>query len=334
MPDMQLYISTEDGVFAGTLNGDARDVKPIGLKGLGRVWQIEVDRTNPDRLYAATNMGGFYRSDDGGKTWTEKNRGILYKQAWSIAQHPSSGELFVGTEPTSVFKSSDGGETWTDCPGVRGLPESIDWTFPGPPHVAHIKGLGLSPHDPQCIYGAVEEGWLIRSTDGGKTWKTIKSGTEFDAHTVVMMGDDKNIVLSTSGTGVYRSEDGGETFVAANEGLTRRYVSQIVYHPDRPNELFTAASEVPPSRWGRPEGANAKFFRSDDKGRTWKELSGGLPDHIKPAPRSTSGDPSSPGTFLVGMLDGSVWMTRDAGESFKQIITGLPAVYGLTVTAQ
>jgi hypothetical protein len=54
MADMQLYIPTEDGVFAGTLNGAARDVKPIGLNGLGSVWQIEVDSENHDRLFAAT----------------------------------------------------------------------------------------------------------------------------------------------------------------------------------------------------------------------------------------------------------------------------------------
>ena len=244
-----------------------------------------------------------------------------------------SGELFVGTGPASVFKSTDAGENWTFCEQLHTLPETKDWTFPNPPHIAHVKGIGLCREDPQLVFGAIEEGWVIRSRDGGETWTTLKAGTEYDSHTVNVMPNDPRVVVSTSGTGVYRSEDGGEHFVDANDGLTRRYMAQIVIHDTEPNVLFTAGAETPPPFWRRrAEGANSQFYRSDDQGRSWQALSGGLPALMTAAVRSTAGYPDRPGSFLAGMDDGSIWMTADHGTSFEQIASGFPGIYGIAIS--
>ena len=326
-----LYISTDNGLFSGRLNGAVTDVRPVGLQGQGRVWPVIVDHRIASRRYAVTGKGGVFRSDDGGKTWVEKNNGIVFKQCWCIAQHPATGELFVGTGPAAVFQSVDYGETWTFGEQMHTMPETKEWTFPGPPYIAHVKGLGLSRTDPKRIFGAIEEGYIIRSADGGATWETIKDGTEFDSHTVTVMPDNADVIVSTSGKGVTRSDDGGDHFVLSNEGLSRKYMSQLVVHPDKPNVLFTAASAGPPMTWRGPQGANAGFFRSDDQGKHWSLLSGGLPETILPAPRAVTGDPHAAGTFLTGMTDGSVYMTRDFGESFKQIVSGLPSIFGLSI---
>jgi photosystem II stability/assembly factor-like uncharacterized protein len=327
----ELYVSTQAGLFRGKLNGSLQETSMIGLNELGRIWPIVVDHHNPDRLYAATHRGGVFRSDDRGRTWNEKNAGILYKEAWSIAQHPDTGELFVGTGPAAVFTSVDYGEHWKFCEQLHTLPETKDWTFPNPPHIAHVKGLTLSRSNPDVIFGAIEEGWLIRSEDRGATWTTLKNGTEYDSHTVSIMPDSR-VLLSASGTGIYRSEDFGEHFVPAKDGLTRTYVSQIVFHDREPNILFTAAAEVPPQMWRRPQGANSQFYRSVDQGKSWAPIVNGLPETIIGAPRATTGCPDTPGSFLVGMNDGSIWMTSDHGGSFDQIATGLPPIFGLTVS--
>src|SRR5206468_11613664 len=87
----------------------------------------------------------------------------------------------------------------------------------------------------------------------------------------------------------------------------------------------------PPPGWRRPEGADAGFYRSEDQGLTWSRLTGGLPDHITAAPRSTAGDPESPDVFIVGMTDGTVWITEDGGESFERALSGLPPVTAVSV---
>src|SRR5206468_2821856 len=122
----------------------------------------------------------------------------------------------------------DGGESWTDCEQLRTLPTTVDWTFPNPPHVAHVKEMALCADDPALVLGAVEEGWLVRSKDGGQTWENIKDVVDFDSHAVSYMPDNPQVVIACTGQGMFRSTDGGDHFVDANNGLTRRYLAPIV----------------------------------------------------------------------------------------------------------
>ena len=324
-----LYIGTNEGLYRAQGNGgDDYAVRQLGLQGQGMFrTPVLIDQEDEARIFAATTRGGMFRSEDRGEHWTEINQGITYKEVWSMLQHPDTGEVIIGTGPASVFKTTNKGESWTDCEHLRTLPETKEWTFPNPPHVAHVKGLDVSG---SRIMGAVEEGWLIRSTDNGATWQDILSGTHFDSHYVFTMPDNPDVVISTSGGGIYRSADGGLTFADWSQGLSCRYMAQIVVHPARPNVLFTAAAEVPPPGWRRPEGANAGFFRSENQGASWDRLSGGLP-YFKAAPRATAGDPDDANAFFVGMTDGEVWMTEDGGESFRQILNGLGQIQSLRV---
>jgi len=87
--------------------------------------KVLVDLFDPNRIYAGSMDDGMFRSNDGGQTWKEINRGIKYKSIWAIAQHPKTGRVWAGTEPASMFKSDDQGETWTDCPKLRDM-EPLD----------------------------------------------------------------------------------------------------------------------------------------------------------------------------------------------------------------
>jgi photosystem II stability/assembly factor-like uncharacterized protein len=330
--DRVFYIGTPDGLYQAKAEGNGYEAFFSGLRGKGALRSpVLLDRENRRRIYAATVKGGVYRSEDGGQSWREINDGIIYKEVWSLTQHPKTGELYVGTGPSSVFKSADGGDTWSDCEQLRSLPETIDWTFPRPPHVSHVKGLALCTDDPMIILGAVEEGWVIRSRDGGKSWQNIKEGVEFDAHSVAVMPDNPAVVIATSGKGVYRSVNGGESFVNSSDGLDCRYMAQLVVHPARPKVLFTAAAAVPPPFWRLPEGAGSAFYRSENQGNSWERLSGGLPSHFKAAPRAVVGDPDQANSFFVGMTDGTVWLTQDDGDSFRQILGGLPEVTSMRI---
>src|SRR5919199_1526382 len=125
-------------------------------------------------VYVGTDQGAFrltpdhdgpFISEDGGKTWREANEGLMYKEVWTLAQHPGTGDLYVGTGPSAVFKSTDRGETWTDLAQLRSLPTTKEWDFPAPPHVSHVRNLAVSADDPNLVFGAIEVGWTIKSTD-------------------------------------------------------------------------------------------------------------------------------------------------------------------------
>jgi len=330
--DRRLYIGTHDGLYRVDSNGKTGEPKLLGLQGMGTVMYPTVDVEDPKRIYAGTGLNGVFRSEDGGETWLESNNGILFKMIFSLAQNPATGDLYAGTEPASIFKSTNGGESWTDLPAVRQLEDTLFWTFPNAPHVAHVKHIDVNASAPDRVLGAVEEGWVVRSVDGGKSWKNIKDHVEFDCHTVTTMPNDPNTVIATSGRGFFRSEDGGASFEPSMDGLTHPYMANVVVHPSRPTVLLTAAAAVPPPFWRRGGSANAAVFRSEDQGKSWQRLQGGLPEKIDAAARVVSGDPEDADAVYVGFLDGTVWMSEDGGESFRQVISGLPPVRGILVT--
>ena len=61
-----------------------------------------------------------------------------------------------------------------------------------------------------------------------------------------------------------------------------------------------------------------------------RALKGGLPNDLRAAPRVVAGDSQTPGWVMVGMQDGDLWLSRDFGDSFRRIATGLPALFGIT----
>lgn len=330
--DRIIYVGTMDGVFLAERAAGGYQTRPLGLQGKGAIRSpVVIDRDDPRRLFAVTSKTGVFRSEDGGATWVERNEGIISKEGWSITQAPRTGTIYVGTGPVMVFKSTDGGDTWEDCEQLKRLPETKHFSFPIPPHIAHVTSLAVHPDDPDVVFGSVEEGWLVRSLDGGTTWECIQDGPNFDSHSVAFIPGVPNVVLSTAGRGFYRSEDGGTHFEECADGLEHPYLAQVVVHPSRPEVLFTAGAAVAPPFWRRPEGAAAGFYRSESQGKQWERLSGGLPEQIKPAPRATAGDFADPNAFLVGLTDGAIWESNDGGESFARVAEGLPPIVSLRV---
>jgi photosystem II stability/assembly factor-like uncharacterized protein len=317
-----LLVGTTGGAFKVDLTGSEPAVQHLGLDQAGGLrCPVVVDCSNPRMLFAGTASMGVMRSDDGGESWRPMNNGLGKPEVWWLEQHPATGELWAGTSPAAMFTSDDRGEHWRECEQVQALPRVPEWTFPNPPHIPHVKHISLREDDPLDILAAVEEGWLIRSRDGGKTWLNLTEGTEFDSHTAYFMPNTQaRVIVSTSGSGVYRSENGGESFSASDAGLDRRYMAHLVINEARPERVFTAAAAVPPPGWSRPEGARSAVYRSTDQARTWTRLAGGLPDDLSAAPRAVAGDPSDADVVCVGMTDGTVWLTEDGGESFRSAI--------------
>jgi hypothetical protein len=317
-----LLVGTTGGAFKVQVNGGDPTVQPLGLDQVGGLrCPIVVDCANATLLFAGTGSMGVLRSDDGGQSWRPMNNGLTRPEVWWLEQHPATGVLWAGTSPASMFTSEDRGEHWRECEQVQALPRVGEWTFPGPPHIPHVKHINLRHDDPLDVLAAVEEGWLIRSRDGGKTWLNLTEGTEFDSHTAYFMPrTDARVIVSTSGSGVYRSENGGDSFNASDAGLDRRYMAHLVVNEARPETVFTAAAAVPPPGWSRPEGARSAVYRSTDQARTWTRLTGGLPDDLSAAPRAVAGDPADADVVCVGMSDGTVWLTEDGGDSFRPAV--------------
>jgi photosystem II stability/assembly factor-like uncharacterized protein len=330
------YAGTNDGLCVVERGADGHaSARMLGLQNTGGFRApVVVDCADPTRVYAGTTRAGMFRSDDAGSTWREINQGIIYKDIWSLVQHPVTGTLYAGTSPAGVFRSDDRGETWQASEALWQLPTTRRWCGPIPPFVSRLKDLALSEGDPDLLFGAIEEGWVVRSRDGGSTWEQVDNGIPHDTHTVRFVpGSPATLVLGTQ-DGWLRSTDSGDSWTFANDGLEGRTYTPapLVTRTSRPGVLFSSVTAVGPGDWRRAEGGDAAFCRSDDAGQSWKTLTTGLPQPMAAIPRAIAGNPTNPDGYVAGSTDGCLWATDD-GESFQALVGGLPGVMTLTSTS-
>ena len=335
--DHKLFIGTSDALYVAEPIPNGYTSRKVGLEGLGDFRAaVVVDKRDPSVAYAGTNKGGMFRSRDGGETWEAINNGLLHKTVWSIVQHQETGDLYVGSSPASIFVSKDQGDSWVEHSAIELMPETRDWTGPVPPHVSRMKGIALTKGAQPIIYGAIEEGWAVRSLDNGATWQQIVSDIgpqSHDGHSVAAVSNEPDSVVVSTGKGMFRSTDKGDHFEPVSEGLgTRTYTStSLITHPDRPGYMLSGVTAVGPGRWRRPEGGDSGFARSEDGGKTWQVSTQGLPEPCVGVPRGIAIAPDDATLAFAGLTDGTVWMSHDSGESFAQVLDGLPPIMSLTV---
>jgi photosystem II stability/assembly factor-like uncharacterized protein len=155
---------TRGGLFRRPVSGGGWEQLVKGLPDDAHVHAITVDPRNPDVVYVGTHDGP-YRSLDRGERW-ERLDFPRDLQVWSILAHPTRPRvLYVGTSPVGVYRSDDGGETWRRLDKAV-LPERVKMPF-----ACRVMRLDANPERPDEIHAVLEVGGVMRSFDGGETWE-------------------------------------------------------------------------------------------------------------------------------------------------------------------
>jgi hypothetical protein len=219
---------------------------------------------------------------------------LPHDQFWTLAGTDRGGEvvLYAGSEPAHLYRSVDYGETWQELTGLLAVPGQGHWMFPPPPHVPHVKNLAFDPVDADTLYVGIEQGALLKSTDGGRAWRELDAYYSpddvyyKDVHRLVVSPSDPRRVYMAGGDGLYASEDGGETWehLSPPTGLVG-YPDALLLAPDDDRLLFMAGGSAAPPEWRRSGSANAGVVRSHDGGRTWSARSAGCPRRSAPMSR-------------------------------------------------
>ncbi|PQO44434.1 WD40/YVTN/BNR-like repeat-containing protein [Blastopirellula marina] len=297
-----LCIGTKKGLFVAEAAKSRRKFELRGPFGSGvSVYSALIDTRKSPRLFASSCNAFF-----GMKLLTSTDLGKKFKE----------------TKSAPAFPKKDGralANIWSLEPGSDG----------------------------KDLLAGVEPAALFRSEDSGNSWEMIsgisnhKHSQEWHPgagglclHTIVPDGDRIHLGISTGGH--YLSEDGGQTFEAANNGVGAGFVPdpypefgqcvhKIARHPDAPGRLYMQ------NHGGWPDRPGIGVLRSDDFGHTWESIAEGLPSDFG---FPIVVHPHNPDIIYVVPLepmtrtcpDGkpAVWRSTNGGRKWKRLAKGLP----------
>ena len=310
---------------------------------------------------------GIFISPDGGATWSTANAaplrnaepGTAMAELTSVAaclRHPevayvsfedlrNGGQVFHG-----VAKTRDAGATWELVWKEGSLPApnvhdawiserfGTDWGEPG-------TSLGVAPNDPDICY-RTDLGRTMRTLDGGRTWDAVYSrrlpdrtytstgldvttnyGVFFDPY------DAHRVFIAYTDIGLFRSENGGQSWTSATQGVPRRWTNTtywITFDPAVRGRVWGVMSNVHdlprPKMWRRtsPARYDGGVCLSEDGGKTWRPSNQGMPPtaatHILLDPTS----PVDARVLYVTGLGKGVFKSVDGGRTWSLRNQGLP----------
>ena len=314
---VRLYVGMHDGVCTltgsnGSQSWQQGEVTPLAHAAS----RLAPSPSAPDRAYLVAYEAGVFRTDDGGRTW---RRLVSYPTGYahSVAVHPANPDLlFVGSEPAAVFRSQDGGESWEECLGFREVPEASEWDFHSATRLSHVRDLRMAPHDPDWLYAGIEVGGVVRSRDGGRSWRQLP-GTDPDVHSLSFSPARPTTVYAATATGPYRSDDAGDSWEPIHDGLELRYTVPILPSPDDPERVLVAVG----NNAGR---GRARAYLSTNAGREWRRVESlGTEDDMVIA---FAWDPVDSRLVYAGTDGGKLFVSADRGDSWEPMAVSLPSV--------
>lgn len=280
-------------------------------------------------IVAGAHQGSVHVSEDGGASWQRRDNGLAETNVYCMAAARTNGaaRIYAGTEPARLFCSDDLGRQWRELAALRSVDTSA-WTFPAPPHHAHAKHICFHPRDPRTIYVGIEQGGLLKTTDGGETFGAL-TGMHDDVHRTAIDPSDPDRIYLSSGVGTYASSDGGASWERRTdpEHEIGGYPDCLVLRPHDPATLFVAAAETEPGQWGPRGTTGSRLSRSSDGGLSWTPLRNGLPDRLTPSFQALSIEDWGESFAIYGAtVSGEIWASEDGGENWSEIASGLPPI--------
>ena len=263
---------------------------------------------------------GIWRSDDQGATWSstrltsgelddwaDREPDFAKSMGWTGDPLPfgdqfsqiwslnfTHGKLYAGTKPAQLLESTDGGKTWTKNEALANFPDRDDWMGGGAGLILHT--IVPDPGNAQKLWIAISVAGVFATEDGGKTW------------------DRRNRLSNTETCKGHNHPD------AQAEGQVGHCVHNMMRAPDPTADILYQQN-------------HHGVWRSRDGGRSWDDITKGLPSTFGFPLQVHPHDPSTIWTIpLNGDTDGrfppdakaAVWRSRDAGDTWETTRRGLP----------
>ena len=328
-------VGTHGGTVVRSDNGGASWRRAGG--GLPDVsyGSIVIDPDTPSTLWVSSFESGVYRSRNAGASWSPASAGLETLEVGPLTRIPGSpSRLLAGTGTQGVYESQDGADTWTplrqglhafggltlsdasSSPGILyaagyggrdGIARSTDggatWQEVGPGiHVDVIgKAVAVDPTNASVVYASQNASQAVfKSTDGGETWDSIASGLPDTVTAFAIDRFDVQRVFAATEFNVYRSADGGATWIPASTPLG--HTAWILIDRASDTTLFAPSGGV--------------LYKSLDGADTWSAIAGGLEGSYV---LSLAQDPRHPKVLYAGTGGNGVFRTTDGGLNWSPI---------------
>jgi len=362
---VRLGVGTIDGAYI--LSSDDRSTwnktRPL-MKGESVNYMI----SSPEgRLFASTLSDGIFISDDSRK-WTRSSRGLTVNKVWSVEQDAHAPDtVYAGTQYGHLFRSDNSGKSWEEVTGLYEAPHrkdwGIDWGFGTTGLTVHT--IKSDPRKKGRLYLIAAGNGAYRSDDSGETWESLRSGIMDDcswdfkaegngkdrksasqvkkehlqtvhmcAHKITLSPSKKDTVYQQNHCGVYFTKSAGSEWKDVSPTPETRHGFGITATRGSRDTIFT----VPAYQTGCKMKHNScihgqlSVMRSSDEGKTWKQLTNGLPKNVHNCvlrDSVTSDDRKYPGIYF-GTTTGEVYASVDNGNTWKEIAKGLGRIQGLS----
>lgn len=298
-PNPVLYVTCDGGIAISKDNGVTYDVYQDSL-AITQFYGMAIDQTVDDLTYGGTQDNGTLRGGrnadwepiaggDGGTVVVDES-----KPSRVFFVRPGDGN------PPSKF---DGGETQF-ATGVTN--DSVGW----------VKPIVMDQVN-KIIYYGTQYLYVSSGTNFGTRWtkRPKKLATGSYINTIEPMGNGTTLAVGTTDGRVWITLNNGvgtTGFTERTKGLPGRSVSSIKFSPADTNTLYVALSGF----------GDGHIFKTTDRGVTWKNISGNLPDIPCVA---LVIDPEHPTNLYVG-TDVGVFFSPDDGVNWMPYGNGLPNV--------
>ncbi len=363
-----IYVATASGGVWKTVNEGTTWEPVFDQAASTSIGDVTIAPSNSDIVWIGTGEAnifrssmagcGVYKSTDAGKTWTHMGltdtntipRIIIHPRNPDIVYVAASGHEWTHNAERGVYKTTDGGKTWEKILYINEQTGAID--------------LVMDPTNSEILYAAtwqrVRKKWndprnepsytgsgIHKTTDGGKTWKSINNGLP-EANKRGRIGLDlclskPNVIYALvdnyelareitdedradtygvpssgfiKGSTVYRSDDGGANWKQVS-GLTPETKQYMERHAGTYGWVF-GQIRVDPNDENTIYIMGVPLSVSNDGGKTFRYLRGMHGDH-----HGMWIDPNN-SNYIINVNDGGIVISYDKGETWRQFRHNLP----------
>ena len=334
-PNLYYMGATGGGVWRTQDAGTTWENISDGYFG-GSIGAVEVAQSDPNVIYVGggeeTVRGnvssgyGVFKSTDVGKTWESKGltnsrhipRMRVHPKNENIVYAAVLGNIYKESTDRGVYKSTDGGDSWSKILYTNDMAGAVDLILdPNNPRILYAATWRIQ-RTPYSLSSGGEGSALWKSEDEGATWTEISTNKGFPQGTLGKMGITVSpvnsnrvwaIVEHKEKGGLYRSEDGGETWAQVNSERKLRqrawYYTRVYADTQDENIVYVL---------------NVRYHKSTDGGKTFQTYNAPHGDH-----HDLWISPENNHRMIIGD-DGGAQVSNDQGENWS--------TYGNQPTAQ